>query len=82
MITIKSEKEIELMKEAGRMMGKTHQNLKTLVKPGITTEEINRLGEEFIISLGGVSTCKGYEGFPATLCTSVNDVVVHGIPDD
>lgn len=80
MITIKSEKEIELMREAGRMMSKTHQYLKTLVKPGITTEEINRLGEEYIISLGGVPTCKGYEGFPAGICTSVNDEVVHGIP--
>ena len=80
MITIKSEKEIELMREAGRMMSKTHQYLKTLVKPGITTEEINRLGEEYIISLGGVPTCKGYEGFPASICTSVNDEVVHGIP--
>ena len=80
MITIKSEKEIELMREAGRMMSKTHQYLKTLVKPSITTEEINKLGEEYIISLGGVPTCKGYEGFPAGICTSVNDEVVHGIP--
>ena len=80
MITIKSEKEIELMREAGRLMSETHKYLKTLVKPGITTEEINRLGEEYIISLGGVPTCKGYEGFPASICTSVNDEVVHGIP--
>lgn len=80
MISIKSEHEINLMKEAGRLVGETHKYLKQFLKPGITTFEINRLAEEFIIKNGGVPSCKGYEGFPAGLCISVNDEVVHGIP--
>lgn len=80
MITIKSEREIALMREAGMMVSKTHQYLKPFIKEGITTKELDRLAEEFIRKMGGVPTCKGYEGFPATLCTSVNDEVVHGIP--
>lgn len=82
MITIKSEREIELMREAGKMVYMTHQYLKNFIKPGITTKELDRLAEEYIRKMGGVPTCKGYEGFPATLCTSVNDTVVHGIPDN
>ena len=80
MISIKSEHEINLMKEAGKLVGETHKYLKQFLKPGITTFEINRLAEEFIIKNGGVPSCKGYEGFPAGLCISVNDEVVHGIP--
>ena len=82
MITIKSEREIELMLEAGKMVSMTHQYLKNFIKAGITTKELDRLAEEYIRKMGGVPTCKGYEGFPATLCTSVNDTVVHGIPDN
>lgn len=82
MITIKSEREIELMREAGKMVSMTHQYLKNFIKDGITTKELDRLAEEYIRKMGGVPTCKGYEGFPATLCTSVNDTVVHGIPDN
>lgn len=82
MITIKSEREIELMREAGKMVSMTHQYLKNFIKPGITTKELDRLAEEYIRKMGGVPTCKGYEGFPATLCTSVNDTVVHGIPNN
>lgn len=82
MITIKSDREIELMREAGKMVSKTHKYLKEFIKPGVTTKELDKLAEEYIISMGGVPTCKGYEGFPATLCTSVNDTVVHGIPDN
>lgn len=82
MITIKNEKEIELMREAGYMVSKTHKYLKDFVKPGITTRELDRLAEEYIRKMGGVPTCKGYEGYPATLCTSVNDEVVHGIPNN
>ncbi len=82
MITIKSEREIELMREAGKMVSMTHKYLKNFIKAGITTKELDRLAEEYIRKMGGVPTCKGYEGFPATLCTSVNDTVVHGIPDN
>lgn len=82
MITIKSEREIELMREAGLMVSKTHKYLKQFVKEGITTKELDKFAEDYIISMGGVPSCKGYEGFPCTLCTSVNDVVVHGIPNN
>ena len=80
MITIKSKDEIELMRHAGYLVSLTHQYLKPFIKPGITTGELDRLAEEFIISHDGVPSCKGYEGFPCTLCVSVNDEVVHGIP--
>ena len=80
MITIKSKSEIELMRKAGYLVSQTHKYLKPFIKPGITTKELDTLAEEFIRSKGGIPTCKGYEGFPATLCTSINDEVVHGIP--
>ena len=80
MITIKSKDEIELMRKAGMMVSKTHKYLKPYLKEGITTKELDRLAEDYIRSIGGVPSCKGYEGFPATLCTSINDEVVHGIP--
>lgn len=80
MISIKSEREIELMREAGMMVSKTHKYLKEYIKPGITTKELDKLAEDYIKSMGGVPSCKGYNGFPAALCTSVNDEVVHGIP--
>lgn len=82
MITVKSDREIELMREAGKMVSKTHKYLKPYIKPGITTKELDRLAEEYILSMGGVPTCKGYEGFPAALCTCINDEVVHGIPSN
>lgn len=82
MITIKSKHEIKLMKEAGLMVSKTHKYLKDFIKPGITTKELDKLAEDYIRSLGGIPTCKGYEGFPCSLCTSVNDEVVHGIPSN
>ena len=80
MITIKSKDEIELMRKAGMMVSKTHKYLKPYLKEGITTKELDRFAEDYIRSMGGVPSCKGYEGFPATLCTSINDEVVHGIP--
>ena len=82
MITIKSEREISLMRQAGKMVSKTHRYLQKYIKPGITTRELDTLAENYIRSMGGIPTCKGYEGFPATLCTSVNDEVVHGIPSN
>lgn len=82
MITIKSEYEIELMRKAGYLVSLTHQYLKTYIKPGITTKELDRLAEEFIKEHDGVPSCKGYQGFPASLCVSINDEVVHGIPSN
>lgn len=82
MITIKNEREIELMRHAGMMVSKTHKYLRPFIKPGITTKELDRLATDFIEKNGCVASCIGYEGYPAALCTSVNDTVVHGIPDD
>ena len=82
MITIKSEKEIELMRHAGMLVSKMHKFIKPYIKAGITTQELDRLCEKFIRDNDAVPTCKGFEGFPATLCTSVNDEVVHGIPSN
>lgn len=82
MISIKSEREIELMRKAGMLVSKMHKYIKPYIKPGITTKELDSLCEKFIIENEGIPTCKGYEGFPSALCTSVNDMVVHGIPDD
>lgn len=82
MITIKSEREIKLMKKAGYLVSLTHKYLRPFIKEGITTKELDKLAEEFIIKNGGIPTCKGYEGYPNALCTSVNDTVVHGIPNN
>ena len=82
MITIKSEREIELMRHAGYLVSLTHKYLKPYIKEGTTTSKLDHMAEEFIIKNGGIPTCKGYEGYPCSLCTSVNDTVVHGIPDD
>ena len=82
MITIKSEREIELMRKAGYLVSLMHQFIKPYIKEGITTRELDKLCEDFILKNDGVPSCKGYQGFPATLCTSVNDEVVHGIPSD
>ena len=80
MIEIKSEREIQLMKEAGRVVALCLEAMKDAVKPGVTTMELNNICEKIIVENGCVSSCKGYEGFPATICASVNEVVVHGIP--
>ncbi len=80
MITIKSEREIELMRHAGHLVSEMHQFIKPYIKEGITTKELDSLCEKFILNHDAVPTCKGFEGFPAALCTSVNEVVVHGIP--
>lgn len=80
MISIKSDREIELMKKAGNIVYKTHQYLKPYLKEGISTIEIDRLAEEFIRKNDATPSFKGYDGFPGTVCTSINQEVVHGIP--
>ena len=80
MISIKSDHEIELLKIAGSIVYQTHQYLKPYIKEGITTLELDKLAEDFMRSKGATPSCKGYHGYPATLCTSINDEVVHGIP--
>lgn len=80
MITIKSDREIKLLEVAGNIVYETHQYLKQYIKPGITTLELDRLAEKFIRSKDATPSFKGYEGFPASICTSINHEVVHGIP--
>ena len=80
MVTIKSEREIELMREAGKILAKVHEELGKALKPGMTTKDIDRLGEELIRSYGCSPSFLNYEGYPASVCVSVNDEVVHGIP--
>lgn len=79
-VTIKSAREIELMREAGKILAKTHEELAKAVRPGISTMDIDRLGEEIIRSYGCIPSFKNYNGYPASICVSVNDEVVHGIP--
>ena len=80
MISIKSDYEISLMKKAGNIVYKTHQYLKEYLKPGITTKEIDKLAYDFIIKEGATPSFLNYDGFPGTICISINDEVVHGIP--
>lgn len=80
MISIKSNREIELLRVAGSIVYDTHCYLKPFIKAGITTKEIDKLGYDYIISRGASPSFKGYEGYPASICTSINQEVVHGIP--
>ncbi len=87
MVSIKSEREIELMMEACKITAETHEMLKKNIKPGISTYELDKMAEEFIRSKGGIPAQKGYPSgikgvpdFPSTLCISINDEVIHGIP--
>ena len=81
MVTIKSEREIELMREAGKILASVHEELGKAVKPGISTKEIDRICEEMIRSHGCIPSFLNYQGYPASVCISINDEVVHGIPD-
>ena len=80
MISIKSTREIELLRIAGEITGDTHKYLMPFIKPGITTKELDELAYNYIISRGATPSFKGYDGFPGTICTSINEEVVHGIP--
>ena len=80
MITIKSDREINLLKIAGNVVYETHQYLKDYIKPGITTGELDKLAEKFIKEHDCYPSFKGYDGFPGSICTSINEEVVHGIP--
>lgn len=80
MITIRTPKEIEKIAAASKLTADTLSMLAKEVKAGISTLDLDKMAEEFIRANGGIPACKGYEGYPATLCTSVNEVVVHGIP--
>lgn len=79
-ITIKSQREIELMREAGRILATVHDKLATIIRPGISTWEIDKEGEKLIRSFGCEPSFLNYQGYPASICVSVNEEVVHGIP--
>ena len=80
MIHIKSPEEVELMAQAGRLLAKVMRQLKDAVKPGLTTESLDKLAEEIIFSYGAKPAFKGYGGFPNTLCAFINEQIVHGVP--
>ncbi len=82
MISIKSDEEIELMKKSGEITYAVLKNLKDIIKPGMTTKEIDDYVYNYIVSHDAVPSFLNYEGYPASACVSINDVVVHGIPDD
>ncbi|MGE5417894.1 MAG: type I methionyl aminopeptidase [Acidobacteriota bacterium] len=80
MITIKSDAELEIMKQAGVIVAEALQELAVMIRPGITTAKLDQAAEKFIIGKGAQPAFKGYRGFPASICASVNEEVVHGIP--
>ncbi|MFF2890721.1 type I methionyl aminopeptidase [Paenibacillus sp. NPDC057967] len=80
MIICKSESELRLMREAGRIVAETHRLMAQAVKPGITTGELDAIAEKYIRSQGATPSFKGYNGFPSSICASVNDELVHGFP--
>ena len=81
-VTIKSAREIELMREAGRILALVHEELEKIIRPGISTKEIDRVCEELIRSYGCTPNFLNYQGYPGSVCVSVNEEVVHGIPTE
>src|SRR5690554_731008 len=82
MIILKTKREIEIMKKAGSLVAKAHELVRSNIKPGVTTKELDQLVEEFLKSQNAIPTFKGYNGFPFSICASVNEEVVHGFPSD
>lgn len=80
MIILKSRMELDVMREAGRIVAQTHQELAKAIKPGVTTKQLDELAETFIRSKGAAPSFKGYGGFSGSICASVNEELVHGIP--
>jgi methionyl aminopeptidase len=80
MIIVKSSREIEQLKRSNAIVAEVFEKLKKMIEPGITTKELDQVAEEYILLKGGRPAFKGYRGFPATLCISINEEVVHGIP--
>ena len=82
MISIKSEREIALMIEAGRIVAKAHRAVREAIRPGISTLALDKIAEKVILDCGATPSFKNYEGYPATICASINNVVIHGIPNE
>lgn len=80
-VSIKSAREIELMRESNRLLAEVHKKLEEFIRPGISTKDIDDYGDNLIRRLGCIPNFKNYNGYPASICVSVNDEVVHGIPD-
>ena len=80
MIVLKTDRELEYMRDAGRIVGQTLEELRKAITPGVTTQELDRIAERYIRRSGAVPAFKGYCGFPASICASINEEVVHGIP--
>ncbi len=80
MTSLKSKEEIKIMREGGKILAKIVKELEKKVKPGVTTEELNRVSEALILNSGGQCSFKGYDGYPACLCTSINNEIVHVAP--
>jgi len=80
MIPLKSEEDIRMLKKSGKILGDVLSKLQQNIQPGITTTEIDRLAEEWVIKEGAFPAFKGYKNFPASVCTSINEEIVHGIP--
>lgn len=81
MVTVKSKREIELMREAGRITAYAHEMVRRAIKPGVSTYELNEIAYKAIVSEGATPSFLNYNGFPASICASINEVVVHGIPN-
>jgi len=82
MIFLKTNEEVELLRKSNQLLGMTLAEVAKVIAPGVTTKQLDKVAYEFIMDNGGEPSCLGYEGYPATLCTSVNEQVVHGIPSD
>ncbi|MBN9656068.1 type I methionyl aminopeptidase [Halobacillus litoralis] len=82
MIICKTSRELDIMREAGRIVALTHQKLEQKIQPGITTGELDKIADEFIRSMDAIPSFKGYNGFRGSICASVNEELVHGIPGD
>lgn len=82
MIILKSPDEIGRMRRAGQVVAQAHERLRGVIRPGVSTQELDRVVEEFLLEVGAQSSFKGYQGFPANICASVNEEIVHGIPGE
>ena len=82
MVFVKTEEEIELIRKSSLLVAKAHAEVARIIKPGITSLQLDAIAEEFILDNGGIPAFKGYNGFPNTLCISPNEQVVHGIPNN
>lgn len=82
LIILKTKDEIAIMRKAGQVVAQAHELVAKSIRPGITTQQLDRIVEDFFVEQGAIPAFKGYNGYPATICASVNEVVVHGIPND